>query len=86
MPENAPICMPALATGGHMTMPMILTATAAGIGLFLLYLLLNVFAALPPAGWLSFSCSMDRLIGGLPPMKSLCGSTWDDSIVMLSDR
>ncbi len=43
------LLVPALATGGHMTMPMILTATAAGIGLFLLYLLLNVFAALPPA-------------------------------------
>ena len=43
------LLMPSLATGGHMAMPMILTATAAGIGLFLLYLLLNVFAALPPA-------------------------------------
>jgi hypothetical protein len=45
----AVLLMPALAAAGHMTMPMILTASAAGIGLFLLYLLLNVFAALPPA-------------------------------------
>ena len=43
------LLLPSLATVGHMAMPMILTATAAGIGLFLLYLLLNIFAALPPA-------------------------------------
>jgi hypothetical protein len=41
------LLMPSLVTIGPANMPMILTATAAGIGLFLLYLLLNVFAALP---------------------------------------
>jgi uncharacterized membrane protein YphA (DoxX/SURF4 family) len=40
---------PSLVATGPANMPMILTATAAGIGFFLLYLLLNVLAALPPA-------------------------------------
>lgn len=45
----AALLMPSLADPVPMSMSMILTATAAGLGLFLLYLLLNIFAALPPA-------------------------------------
>jgi hypothetical protein len=44
----AALLIPSFAFTNAMPMPVILTGIAAGLGLFLLYLLLNVFAALPP--------------------------------------
>ena len=42
------LLMPSLVAAERMNMPMILSSIAAGLGLFLLYLLLNILAALPP--------------------------------------
>ena len=44
----AALLIPSLVFTNAMPMPAILTGIAAGLGLFLLYLLLNVFSALPP--------------------------------------
>jgi len=44
----AALLIPSLVFTKAMPIPVILTGVAAGLGLFLLYLLLNVFAALPP--------------------------------------
>jgi hypothetical protein len=43
------LLIPSLIFTKIMPMPLLLTGVAAGLGLFLLYLLLNVFSALPPA-------------------------------------
>jgi uncharacterized membrane protein YphA (DoxX/SURF4 family) len=43
----AALLIPSLVFPKAMPMPVILTGIAAGLGLFLLYLLLNVFSALP---------------------------------------
>lgn len=43
----AALLIPSLVFTKAMPMPVILTGIAAGLGLFLLYLLLNVFSALP---------------------------------------
>jgi len=43
----AALLIPSLVFTKTMPMPVILTGIAAGLGLFLLYLLLNVFSALP---------------------------------------
>jgi hypothetical protein len=44
----AALLIPSLVFTKAMPMPILLTGIAAGLGLFLLYLLLNVFSALPP--------------------------------------
>src|SRR5262249_15426987 len=44
----AALLIPSLVFAKAVPMPAILTGIAAGLGLFLLYLLLNVFSALPP--------------------------------------
>jgi len=46
----AALLMPALMMTSPMNMPLTLSAAAAGIGLFLLYLSLNILAALPLPG------------------------------------
>jgi hypothetical protein len=46
----AALLLPSLAMTEPMAMSLILTGIAAGLGLFLLYLLLNTLAALPPTG------------------------------------
>jgi hypothetical protein len=46
----AALLVPALFVTTAMPMPDLLSGVGAGIGLFLLYLLLNIFSALPPAG------------------------------------
>ena len=43
------LLMPSLIVMAPLTMSLALSGVAAGIGLFLLYLLLNILAALPPA-------------------------------------
>jgi hypothetical protein len=45
----AMLLIPSLVTAVPMTMNLILSAAAAGLGLFLLYLLFNILAALPPS-------------------------------------
>ena len=44
----AALLVPSLAMTGRMSMPLALSGVAAGLSLFLLYLLLNILAALPP--------------------------------------
>lgn len=44
----AVLLVPSLAMAAPMTISLALSAAAAGLGLFLLYLLLNILAALPP--------------------------------------
>ena len=46
----AALLVPSLVFTNAMPMPVNLTGIAAGLGLFLLYLLLNAFSALPPVG------------------------------------
>jgi hypothetical protein len=43
------LLIPSLIATGDMGRPLALSGVAAGLGLFLLYLLLNILAALPPA-------------------------------------
>jgi hypothetical protein len=45
----AALLVPAVVFTEPMAMPVTLTGVAGGLGLFLLYLLLNLFSALPPA-------------------------------------
>lgn len=45
----AALLIPSLVATGRMDMPLTLSAVAAGLGLFLLYLLLNILVALPAA-------------------------------------
>jgi hypothetical protein len=45
----AALLLPSLAEAGPASMTMLLTGVAAGLGFFLLYLALNIFAALPGA-------------------------------------
>jgi len=45
----AALLVPSLAEAGPASMAMLLTGVAAGLGFFLLYLALNIFAALPGA-------------------------------------
>ena len=46
----AMLLIPSLLTTAPLAMSFILSAAAAGLGFFLLYLLFNVFSAMPPSG------------------------------------